>query len=305
MTSSPPHQQVELTLDRARAVPGAGQFLALDDGFTHFELSGPETGPPVVLICGLSSPSFIWDALVPFLVHAGYRVLRYDFYGRGLSARLSGNYGLPCYLEQFEQLIAGTLGNEPLSLLGYSWGAGLCAAYASQNPSRVRQVILQAPGGLGLGQTLALSAIGTPGLGRLLLGRQAQALLLKDLSKCFNTPLEYPDFFERFEAQFSWSGFETAFMNTARDFRADLRPLYRGLSNRPVQVIWGDQDKKVPISQFAALKRCTPQAALHTVPGGAHLMQVETSSAFNHLLLQILGAPEPCPDSPDSSSKRA
>lgn len=282
-----------LSLELARAQPEARQFCALQEGFTHFETSGPTDGPCIVLLCGMSSPSYIWDALVPCLAAAGYRVLRYDLYGRGLSARLEGRYDLPRYLGQLNELIDRTLGSGPLTLLGYSWGAGLCAAYAGQHPESVARVILQAPGGLGLSQTLALAAIGAPAMGRLLKSGRAQSLLVKDLTKCFNVPEDFGAFFTRFEAQFSWPGFDHAFVSTARYFPADLRPLYRGLAGRCVPVLWGDSDKKVPIRQFSALRRCIPQAVLHTIPGGGHLMQVERSQDFNQHLLQILQAPVP------------
>jgi pimeloyl-ACP methyl ester carboxylesterase len=45
------------------------------------------TGPPVVLIHGTPSHAFIWRAVLPGLVQAGYRVLAFDLLGYGQSER--------------------------------------------------------------------------------------------------------------------------------------------------------------------------------------------------------------------------
>ena len=65
----------------------SGSFLRLADGVVHYELAGP---PPtvldartVVLIHGFSVPYYIWDPTFEALAQAGFRVLRYDLYGRG------------------------------------------------------------------------------------------------------------------------------------------------------------------------------------------------------------------------------
>jgi alpha-beta hydrolase superfamily lysophospholipase len=64
-----------------------GQLATLSRGVTHYTLEGPQDGPLVVLIHGLTTPAFVWDGIAPVLVARGYRVLRYDLFGRGCSDR--------------------------------------------------------------------------------------------------------------------------------------------------------------------------------------------------------------------------
>jgi pimeloyl-ACP methyl ester carboxylesterase len=52
---------------------------------THYILEGPATGKLVVCVPGLGGPHWYFDELVPFLLQAGFRVLRYDLVGRGHS----------------------------------------------------------------------------------------------------------------------------------------------------------------------------------------------------------------------------
>lgn len=62
-----------------------GHFARLKDGVTHYRWHGPDTGPVVVAIHGLTTPAVVWDAIIPTLTDRGFRVLSYDLYGRGLS----------------------------------------------------------------------------------------------------------------------------------------------------------------------------------------------------------------------------
>src|SRR5271168_5083920 len=64
-----------------------GSFVHLSDGLTHYELAGTESGRTVVLIHRFSAPYYLWDHTFDPVVKAGFRVLRYDLYGRGFSDR--------------------------------------------------------------------------------------------------------------------------------------------------------------------------------------------------------------------------
>src|ERR1017187_5282006 len=70
------------SLDESVRKNAPGSFIHLSDGITHYELSGPDTGKLVVLVHGFSVPYYIWDSTFSRLVQQGFRVLRYDEYGR-------------------------------------------------------------------------------------------------------------------------------------------------------------------------------------------------------------------------------
>ena len=71
----------------------AGSFVRLPHGTVHYQLAGPERGRTVVLVHGFSVPYYIWDPTYDELVKKGFRVLRYDLYGRGYSDRPDEVYG--------------------------------------------------------------------------------------------------------------------------------------------------------------------------------------------------------------------
>src|SRR5689334_16313804 len=74
-----------LTLDDAARRDAPGKFVRLSDGVTHYQIDGPDSGHVVLLAHGFSVPYYIWDSTAAHLSQAGYRVIRYDTYGRGWS----------------------------------------------------------------------------------------------------------------------------------------------------------------------------------------------------------------------------
>ena len=75
---------------RARA-DAPGRFALLSRGATHYQFLGLRGGPLAICVHGLSTPSFVFEALAAFLIGRGYRVLIYDHYGRGYSDRSKGH----------------------------------------------------------------------------------------------------------------------------------------------------------------------------------------------------------------------
>ena len=89
-------QESDTLNDQTR--PGVvGSFVRLPHGTVHYQLAGPESGRTVVLVHGFSVPYYIWDPTYDELVKKGFRVLRYDLYGRGYSDRPDEVYGPDLY----------------------------------------------------------------------------------------------------------------------------------------------------------------------------------------------------------------
>ena len=110
--------------DAARASMPTESFVKLSDGYTHYEWGGPENGQPVVLVCGAGTPMFIWDYQFDALAQAGFHVLRYDLFGRGLSDRPSV-YTADLYDRQLLELLDSQGIKTPVDLAGLSLGGAI------------------------------------------------------------------------------------------------------------------------------------------------------------------------------------
>ena len=125
-----------------------GQFAELSGGKTHFQWHGPGDGKLLVCVHGLTTPSYVWDQLMPYLVGAGYRVLTYDLYGRGYSDRAPGKQDQDFFLRQLRELLAHEAVEGKFDLLGYSMGGIVVAGFAASEPARIHKLFLLAPAGM-------------------------------------------------------------------------------------------------------------------------------------------------------------
>lgn len=133
---------------RRSAMPG--RMVSLSQGLTHVQWHGRDDAPVLVCVHGLSTASFVWGPLLPFLTGLGYRVLTYDLYGRGFSDRVRGRQSQAFFLTQLQDLLKAEGVTGRVTLMGYSMGGAISAAFAAAHPGRVGRLILLAPAGLGL-----------------------------------------------------------------------------------------------------------------------------------------------------------
>lgn len=103
-------------------------------------VDGPEDGPAVLLLHGVSGSTATYDFLVER--YPRHRLHRLDFRGHGRSDRAPGTYDVDHYATDAEAVLA-EIG--PAPIVGHSLG-GITAAYVSQRrPDLVRALFLEDP----------------------------------------------------------------------------------------------------------------------------------------------------------------
>jgi len=122
-----------------------GSYLSLSDGVTHYKLEGPENGKVVVLVHGGTIPLWTWDKQVQALSAAGFRVLRYDKYGRGYSDRPDVTYNQELYQRQLLELVDKLGFKKFFDVIGYSLGGATATNFTARYPDRVGKLILISP----------------------------------------------------------------------------------------------------------------------------------------------------------------
>jgi pimeloyl-ACP methyl ester carboxylesterase len=101
----------------------------------------PATGPPFVLVHGLSSNARLWDGVAPHLAAAGQPVHAVDLRSHGDSDRPPAGYDTATAAEDLAALI-GALGLPPVIAAGQSWGGNVVIMLAATHPAVVRAVAL-------------------------------------------------------------------------------------------------------------------------------------------------------------------
>lgn len=134
------------------ALPG-GRDVETPYGIIKVFEWGPEDGEKVLLLHGISTPCLALGNLGQELVRMGYRVMIFDFFGRGYSDTPTDlPYDIRLYTTQILLALASSnvawAGNDGFHLIGYSLGGGIAVSFAKDFPHMVRSVVLIAGGGL-------------------------------------------------------------------------------------------------------------------------------------------------------------
>ncbi|MCI0668986.1 MAG: alpha/beta hydrolase, partial [Myxococcaceae bacterium] len=201
-------------LDDAARTRAPGAFLQLSQGTTHYVLTGPADGRPVVLVHGFSVPSYIWDGTAEALAAAGFRVLRYDLWGRGWSDRPDVVYDFALFEGQLTELLDAVGLTGPVDLVGLSMGGALVAGYAANHPERVRRVALVDP----FHRAADLGLLEVRGVGDWLAHVTWAPGLAQGQRSDFVHPERFPDWAERYTEQMRYDGFVRALLSTGRAF---------------------------------------------------------------------------------------
>lgn len=271
------------------------RFVELDNGTTHYEF-GEQTGPVVVLIHGTSGPMTVWDATVPALTDAGYRVLRYDMFGRGYSDRVDASYNLDFFVRQLESLLRTLTIESKVTLVGSSLGAIVAAEMARQHPERVRSLVFVGPAGFAL-TVSSLAKLGqVPWLGDYLMRVVGDNKLAQHHRKYFVNPNNFESHHRAFAEQLRYRGSKAAILSTLRNtplqsYLERYREL--GTLSIPSLLIWGKEDKTFPYNNHKSFLAAVPHAVLVTVEAAAHLPMLERPDTVNTALVGFLQALEP------------
>ncbi len=255
------------------------------------------TGRPVVLIHGWPLSGRSWEAQVPALVDAGYRVITYDRRGFGLSSQPWTGYDYDTFAADLKALL-DHLDITDATLVGFSMGGGEVVRYLSTyGTDRVAKAVLAAAvppflhksddnpdGGLD-DATIAAFQDGVKG-DRLAFvdGFATNFFTAGDTLVISEQQRAYAVSLAAIASPKGTLDCITAFGRT--DFRDDVAKV-----SVPTLVIHGDSDAIVPFEVSGKRSaELIPGATLVVVEGGPHGINASHAEQFNSALLQFLAS---------------
>lgn len=257
----------------AHQAAAPGEIADLPNGATHYKWSGPEGAPIVVCVHGLSTPSFVFAATERSLVALGFRVLTYDLYGRGYSARVRGPQDTAFFLTQLEALLADKEVTMPFTLLGFSMGGQIATAFAARD-DRVERLVLVAPSGLADTAEMAPGWVwSAPVIGDWAMRVFGGLALRSELVEHKSVATVIPDFEDRQAAETRMRGYLPALLSSRRHvLNAPDVEDHRRVARRkqPVLAIWGTDDPVIPRRALSGLARLNPDAQHVEIRNAGH-----------------------------------
>ncbi|WP_304917298.1 alpha/beta fold hydrolase [Methylophaga sp.] len=275
-----------LNVEDFRDPASSGQLARLSAGNTFYELQGPENAPLVILVHGFAIGSHLWDGTFDRLIADGFRVLRFDLYGRGFSDRPDVVYDKALFVNQLQELLQTLAITESFHLVGISMGALVAAEFAAKKPSPVTTLTLLSP--LSQRQHVALFQIS------LLADPFAIVLIRTQLTEyiegmVYQPVAELDTIKTRFLDETRVKGSRKSLLSTARHLLAyDHLDTYQqlGQQNIPTLLIWGKQDSVTPYSESAKLLAILPEAEMLSLDNVGHAPHLEATEQVDDQLRQ-------------------
>jgi pimeloyl-ACP methyl ester carboxylesterase len=278
------------TLD-AKAREGApGRFVTLSHGVTHYEAACPDTARTLVLVHGYSVPYYIWDSTFVALRGAGYRVVRYDLYGRGLSDRPDVAYDGALFDAQLDELLDSLHVTGPVDLMGLSYGGFVTGHYVATHAKRVRTLTLVDPAAEGRSVPGALSI---PVVGKFIWQAMYLPTMPDNQASDFLHPEHFPGWADRYRPQMKYAGFGRALLRSSITLsRTNMDSLYAGVARAgvPTLLVWGKQDQTVTFALSDVVRRNIPTVEFLPVDSSGHLPILEQSPLVHSRILAFLAA---------------
>ncbi len=278
-------------LAAARRAHG-GQCIELSAGVTHYRLEGAAGGLPLILVHGATVPLWEFDFLLPELVAAGFRTLRFDLYGHGLSDRPAVDYTLELFVRQTLELLDAVDFPRPTSILGHSLGAAVASSAAARQPGRVDRLVLVTPM-LDFNATSAWSRLfRMPAAGELAMSLFGVRALVRRRRQRYGL-IGRPQLADLFIEQVSFAGFGRALLSMIRaETLGDQTPRYAALRElgRDVLVISGGADAVIPAADISRVRALVGRHEGLDLPSAAHNLLLTHPAEVAKALRAFCGA---------------
>lgn len=241
------------------------RYIQVGAGTMYYQVMG--TGKPVVLVHGLSGSTRWWQQNAgPLAKH--FRLYMVDLIGFGRS-RAGQKFNLvaaPLTLKEW----LDSLSLQQASFIGHSMGGLIVAHLAADYPDMVERLVLVDAVALPMGHSLARQAWNM---------LQAFRAMPSDLLRVILA-----------------DAYRAGFINVLAIGQGLLDQdvsLKLARISAPTLVIWGGQDRIVPLRLGRQLNVYLPNSRFVTIEGAGHLPMWEGAVAFNRIVIDFLRDPTP------------
>ncbi|HEY0282086.1 MAG TPA: alpha/beta hydrolase [Rhizomicrobium sp.] len=264
----------------AKYAGAPSQFVLLKDGArVHYRDRGPADAPVLVLLHGANASLFVWEPWSKILSDR-FRVISVDLPGHGLTGAVpNGDYS-EAGMAEFVRAFADKLGLKRFALAGNSMGGGIAARFAELYPDRVTHLILvnavgmQSQFGGRIPWMFRLARV--PVVNRLLLHITPRSLVVEALNDAVARKAVLTDqMIDRYWDFARMTGTRQAMFTRFRPPPDDFVRGHVGAIKAPTLILWGAQDRLIPVAAAHAWAKAIPGSKLAIYPDTGHLPMEE------------------------------
>src|SRR5580692_6198201 len=246
------------------------------------------SGEPLLLIMGLSYPSYMWHRSRPILA-ARYRTIALDNRGVGQSEVPPGIYSIALMASDAASVLHAA-GVESAHVFGVSMGGMIAQELALQYPSRVRSLILGCTAAGGPYAIKAESAALETLMRRDLTPEESKEAIIPFIYDPA-TPRERID--EDMVIRMKWYPTPQGYMGQLQGIFGWEASSRLAQITAPTLVIHGESDRLVPPANARLIAERIPGAKLVLIPHASHIFATDQPAAAHHAILEFLAAQQP------------
>lgn len=248
--------------------------IVVDDSLVNYYLqeSGKSNTTAIIFLHGWHSDGMVWAPIAKNLSNSENSIYSLDLPGFGKSERPTPSSTLSSYVDLVKKFTE-KLGIKKFFLVGHSFGGRVGIKLAAKEPKLIKGLVL----------------VNSSGLKKKSLKKSVLKKLAK-LAKPFFTPTFMQPLRIRLysiigaEDYVATPELKETFVNIVNE---DLRSLLPDITSRAL-VVWGREDKEVPLSDGMIMAREIPNAKLEVIENAGHFSFLDKKEEFTNILSKFL-----------------
>jgi len=265
-----------------------GQYITVDGHRLHY-LEAPSTdgsaGVPLLLIHGLGDRGEAWSPEIVQLASAGFDVYAPDLLGYGRSDKPNLTYSIPVEVALVSDFMRA-VGLQHANVAGWSMGGWIAAKLALDHPELVDRLILEDSAGIRFNASFPPTLF-TP---------SDEAGLHRLMALLSPRPQAMPHFVARAAIRKLQRGARVVQSSMdSMESGKDLLDHRLSAIHQPTLILWGDQDRLLPISTGLEMHREIPNSVFATITGCGHLAPAECAQPVVAATVEFLKSSPPMP----------
>ncbi len=252
----------------------------------RLQIAESGAGPALLLVHGLTASHAVWEPTIAEFARE-WRVIAPDLPGHGESDKPDAPYTIDFFAGVLRSAMR-ELGVDDAVVAGSSLGGQVALELAAWYPTFTRALVLAAPA---VGYSAAMRPVGQA-LQMIAGPTLLRSRLRQVVQQGFHDRTRIGHVTRRriLEERLAADDFPAFAHAVAKSLggvlTAERQPLAR--VTQPVLLIWGREDRLVPLRRSERLLRRLPQARLHVLERCGHLPMLEQPTAFNRAVAGFL-----------------
>lgn len=268
-------------------------FVSVDGARIHFQEFGNPGDAPVVLIHGYTASTYVWRSVAPMIAEAGYHVVAIDLLGFGFSEKPRWfDYSIDSQARMVSRFM-DRIGIGRAVIIGSSYGGAVASTLALDYGERVEKLVLvDAVANDNLRTHPILKLCSVPGVGEALTPFLADTKafhrhrMYKTLSPA-NYNLISQERVDSIVRPLAAADAHHSLLATSRNWHANRITYDAHLINQPTLIIWGEDDKVIPITDGYTLHNRILHSRLVILKHCGHVPMEEKSDLFIELVTEF------------------